>query len=86
MTRHWRALAALLILSVTVGTQEAHAAVTISGSRVDTNRNPLAAVNTNVTGYDKTNPLVYAIEVDTSSSGRVESGDQAVTLLPRDMK
>jgi hypothetical protein len=76
MTIPRRAIAVFVILSVTVGIQEAHAAVTITGSRVaDTNRSPLAAVDTNVTGYVKTNPLVYAIEVDTPSSGRVDSGD-----------
>ena len=63
MITHWRAIAALLILSLPLGIQEAHA-ISITGSRVaDTNRNPLAAVNTNVTGYNKANPLVYAIEV-----------------------
>src|SRR5213594_2019652 len=73
--KHWRAIAALLILSLPLGIQEAHA-ISITGSRVaDTNRNPLAAVNTNVTGYNKANPLVYAIEVDTVNGDRIRSGE-----------
>ncbi len=74
MTTPWRAIAVLVILSVPLGIQEAHA-ISITGSRVaDTNRSPLAAVNTNVTGYNKANPLVYAIEVDTVNGDRIRSG------------
>src|SRR5713101_7214148 len=73
--KHWRAIVALLILSVPLGIQEAHA-ISITGSRVaDTNRNPLAANDTNVTGYNKANPLVYAIEVDTVNNDRIRSGE-----------
>jgi len=53
--------------------ERAHGQILISGSRVaDTNRTALAAADVTVTGHNKNTPIIYAIEVDTFSSGQID--------------